>query len=151
MQAKQVRRTKPLTRLPLRAGRPRLIRRSRRSPAAHQPLVRPGLAPGTAHPPLVRRSALAPLARRSSEPARARSAVRPLAQLTPLARAARPPLVAPTRAARPRLAPWIICCSIPLSGFATPFLASRFPELDSVGTWFLAARMEKQQKGFVDT
>ena len=58
--------------------------------------------------------------------------------------------MAPTRAARLRLAPWIICCSIPLSGFATPFLAPRVPELDnldSVGTWFLAARMEKPQKG----
>ena len=33
--------------------------------------------------------------------------------------------------------------SIALSGFATP----RVQEFDSVGTWFLAARMEKPQKG----
>ena len=32
--------------------------------------------------------------------------------------------------------------SIALSGFATP----RVQEFDSVGTWFLAARMEKPQK-----
>ena len=108
--------------------------------------ARPRLAP------LVRaaRPRLAPLVRGSRRSSTARAA-RP--RLAPLARGScsrRSPAAHPTRAARPRLAPWIIRCSIPLSGSATPFLAPRVRELDSVGTWFLAARMEKPQKGFVD-
>ena len=122
--------------------RSRSAARSRLLVCRSAPVARGSSAALAGRPPLISRSSArgsrpGPLIRRSP--------------LTPLARAARPPLVAPTRAARPRLAPWTICCSTPLSGFATPFLAPRFPELDSVGTWFLAARMEKPQKGFVDT
>ena len=113
--------------------------RSRLLVCRSAPVARRSSAALAGRPPLIRRSS----ARRSRQG--------PLIRRSSAARAARPLLVAPTRTARPRLAPWTICCSTPLSGFATPFLASRFPELDSVGTWFLAARMEKPQKGFEDT
>ena len=127
-----------------RAARPLLaplVRRLRRwvgaraARAAHLPLA-----------PLIRHSC------RSSAARAARSAHPRLAQLvSSLRRSSAACSTCAACSARLLLSPLVRSSLlglsfVPLSGSATPFLAQRVREFDSVGTWFLAASLEKQQK-----